>query len=165
MCFFSITTGFLRPVPRLGGAGLLLIASLTFAGNGSPVIRPRVSVHEITAHSALLRGANSFVVSLADHAQDRSFTFVNEDAAAEGRLVIAVSNELLALDSPKWSSVEGSIRFRHKRLFMVSLVGVEANYVKLTFLSGAPNAGASISGLLQEILTTEKASATAMLQP
>ena len=59
--------------------------------------------------------------------------FVNENAVAEGQLLIAVSNQPLVADSPFWSAVEGAIRFRHKRLFALSLVGVEAKYVRLTF--------------------------------
>jgi len=43
------------------------------------------------------------------------------------------------VDSPLWSAVEGAIRFRHKRLFAVSLVGVEAKYVRLTFQVEVPD--------------------------
>ena len=68
-----------------------------------------------------------------DPVEDRSFTFVNKNAVAEGQLLIAVSNPPLVADSPSWSAVEGAIRFRHKRFFALSLVGVEAKYVRLTF--------------------------------
>lgn len=46
---------------------------------------------------------------------------------------IAVSDHALAPNSPAWKAVAGSIPFRHKRRFALSLVGVEANYVRLTF--------------------------------
>ena len=82
---------------------------------------------------ALPRGATSFVIRLPGPAKDRSLYFVNQNAAAQGQLLIAVSNQPLVADSPFWSAVEGAIRFRHKRLFAVSLVGVEAKYVRLTF--------------------------------
>ena len=54
-------------------------------------------------------------------------------------MLIAVSNQPLVADSPLWSAVEGAIRFRHKRLFAVSLVGVEAKYVRLTFQVEVPD--------------------------
>ena len=82
---------------------------------------------------ALPRGATSFIIRLPGPVEDRSFTFVNENAVAKGQLLIAVSNQPLVADSPLWSAVEGAIRFRHKRFFALSLVGVEAKYVRLTF--------------------------------
>ena len=53
--------------------------------------------------------------------------------AAEGKLSIAISNERLAANNPRWSAVEGAVPFRHKRHFDLSLMGVEAKFVKLTF--------------------------------
>jgi hypothetical protein len=58
---------------------------------------------------------------------------VNENMSARGELRIAVSNDKLSPSSKKWIPVEGSIPFHCKRLFNLSLVGVEAKYVKLTF--------------------------------
>jgi len=46
---------------------------------------------------------------------------------------IAVSNYRLPADSPKWTEVSGKTPFTHKRLFNLSMVGVEARYVKLSF--------------------------------
>ena len=65
------------------------------------------------------------------------FTFVNENAAAEGELEIAVSNSALAADSPAWTAVDGAIPFVRKRLFNLSMIGVEARYVKLSFRVGS----------------------------
>jgi hypothetical protein len=82
---------------------------------------------------ALQRGITSFIMHLAAEDQGRCFTLENENMAAEGRLSIAVSNERLAANNPKWSVVAGAIAFRHKRFFDLSLIGVEAEFVKLTF--------------------------------
>ena len=46
---------------------------------------------------------------------------------------IAVSNSRLPANSPKWIEVSGKTAFRHKRRFNLSMVGVEARYVKLSF--------------------------------
>jgi hypothetical protein len=88
---------------------------------------------------ALPRGVTSFIIHLSAPEQQRCFTLVNENTAAKGNLSIAVSKEHLPADSPRWSTVNGSIRFRHKRLFTISLVGIEANYVKLTFQVESPD--------------------------
>lgn len=88
---------------------------------------------------ALPSGVTSFIIHLSALAQQRYFTLVNENTTAAGRLSIAVSKERLPAGSPKWSTVGRSIRFRHKRLFSVSLVGIEANYVKLTFKVERPD--------------------------
>jgi len=182
MNFSSITIALLQCARRFGAAGLFLLASVAFAGNDSPTLGHSVSINRLKTSYALPRGASSFIIQLTDAAQERRFTFVNENAAAEGQLSIAVSNHSLAADSPKWSTVKGAIRFRHKRLFMVSLVGVEANYVRLTFRVEVPGgngsndfsrdhprrkdpAALSASPLLREILTAEQPSTTAMLRP
>jgi hypothetical protein len=61
------------------------------------------------------------------------FTFLNENGAARGELKIAVSNYQLAATSPKWTEVDGGVPITDKRVFNVSMVGVEARYVRLSF--------------------------------
>ena len=58
---------------------------------------------------------------------------INENLAARGELRIAISNEKLSADSDKWTPVDGAVSFKRKRLFNVSLLGVEAKYIRLTF--------------------------------
>jgi hypothetical protein len=140
--FSSIAIASLQRARRFGAAGLFLLGSVALAGNDSSMLARSFSINGMKTGYALSRGATSFIIRLAGRAQDRSFTFVNENAAAEGRLLIAVSNQPLAVDSPMWSAVEGAIRFRHKRLFTLSLVGVEANYVRLTFQVDVPEGNA-----------------------
>src|SRR6266446_2029203 len=139
MGFSSITAALPRRAARFGFAGLFLVASVALAGNDFPIQSGSVRINGMKRSYALPRGATLFIIRLTGPAQNRSFTFVNENAAAEGELLIAVSSQSLMADSPKWSTVEGAIRFRHKRLFRVSLVGIEANYVRLIFRVEAPN--------------------------
>jgi len=82
---------------------------------------------------ALPRGVTFFIIRLDAPGQRRCFTLVNENREAKGKLSIAISNERLAVDNPRWSMVEGAVPFRHKRRFALSLIGIEAKFVKLTF--------------------------------
>lgn len=86
-----------------------------------------------TLRCALQEGRTTFVIRLPGSLQRDRFTFVNENAAAAGKLKISVSNDQLPADSPKWVEVDGDITFKQKRLFNVSTVGVEARYLKLSF--------------------------------
>jgi hypothetical protein len=133
MRFSSVAIASLQRARRSGVAGLFLLGLVALAGSDSPVLGRSLSINGMTTSYALPLGATSFIIRLAGPGQDRSFTFVNENASAEGQLLIAVSNQPLVANSPLWSAVEGAIRFRHKRLFTLSLVGVEAKYVRLTF--------------------------------
>jgi hypothetical protein len=81
----------------------------------------------------LQEGETTFIITLPRASLLDRFTFLNENAAAEGQMKIAVSNYRLPADSAKWTDVNGSVPFTHKRLFNLSLVGVEARYVKLSF--------------------------------
>lgn len=86
-----------------------------------------------TISCPLQGGETTFVIALPKTALLDRFTFVNENAAAQGELKIAVSNYRLPASSPKWTEVEGVIPFARKRLFNLSLLGIEAKYVKLSF--------------------------------
>lgn len=78
-------------------------------------------------------GDTTFVIALPKVASIDRFTFVNENAAAHGELKIAVSNYRLPANSSKWTEVEGVIPFARKRLFNLSMLGVEAKYVRFSF--------------------------------
>src|SRR3984893_3689058 len=86
-----------------------------------------------TISCPLQGGETTFVIALPKAALLDRFTFVNENAAARGELKIAVSNYRLPASSSKWTEVEGVIPFARKRLFNLSLLGIEAKYVKLSF--------------------------------
>ena len=86
-----------------------------------------------TVSSPLPEGDTTFIIFLARSSTLDRFTFINENKPARGELRIAVANEKLAADSDKWRSVDGAVSFKRKRLFNVSMLGVEAKYVRLTF--------------------------------
>lgn len=86
-----------------------------------------------TVTCLLQEGETNFVIELPQTALLDRFTFLNENAAARGELRIAVSNHRLSTNSPEWTEVEGIVPFAHKRLFGVSLLGIEAKFVRLSF--------------------------------
>ena len=86
-----------------------------------------------TVTCLLQEGETSFVIELPSTAVLDRFTFLNENAAARGELKIAVSNQRLPANSSDWREVEGIVPFAHKRLFGVSLLGIEARFVRLSF--------------------------------
>ncbi len=86
-----------------------------------------------TLSCPLREGETTFIITFPKTSLLDRFTFLNENAAAEGEMKIAVSNYRLAPESPKWTEVNGSVAFSRKRLFNLSMVGVEARYVKLSF--------------------------------
>ena len=86
-----------------------------------------------TVSCPLQEGETNFVIALPKTSLLDRFTFLNENAAARGELRIAVSNYRLPAKSPKWTPVEGTIPFSQKRHFDLSLLGVEAKFVKLSF--------------------------------
>jgi hypothetical protein len=86
-----------------------------------------------TLSCPLQEGDTTFIISFPKTSLLDRFTFVNENAAAQGEMRIAVSNYRLAADSPKWTDVSGKTEFSSKRHFNLSMVGVEARYVKLSF--------------------------------
>ncbi len=86
-----------------------------------------------TLSCPLQEGETTFIISFPKTSLLDRFTFVNENAAVQGEMRIAVSNYRLPADSPKWTDVSGKTEFTSKRLFNLSMVGVEARYVKLSF--------------------------------
>ena len=86
-----------------------------------------------TVTCLLQEGRTDFVVELPKAATLDRLTFVNENSRARGELKIAVSDERLKADSKSWVEVEGIVPFSHKRLFGVSLIGIEAKFVRLSF--------------------------------
>ncbi|MFN2477061.1 MAG: hypothetical protein ABR526_12070 [Chthoniobacterales bacterium] len=86
-----------------------------------------------TLSCPLQEGQTTFIITLPGTTVVDRFTFLNEAAAARGEFKIAVSNDMLAATSPKWTEVDGGIAITDKRLFSVSMVGIEARYVRLSF--------------------------------
>jgi hypothetical protein len=86
-----------------------------------------------TLSCPLQEGETTFIISFPQTSLLDRFTFVNENAEVQGEMRIAVSNYRLPVHSPKWTDVSGKTEFTSKRLFNLSMVGVEARYVKLSF--------------------------------
>jgi len=86
-----------------------------------------------TVRSPLPEGDTTFVIFIARSSTIDRFTFINEGRSARGQLRIAVANEKLSADSNKWTAVDGTVSFKSKRLFNVSMLGVDAKYVRLSF--------------------------------
>ena len=86
-----------------------------------------------TLSCPLQEGQTTFIITLPSTLLVDRFILLNENASARGELKIAVSNDQLPASSSKWVEVDGRIPFTNKRLFNVSIVGVEARYVKLSF--------------------------------
>lgn len=86
-----------------------------------------------TLSCPLQEGETTFIIAFPKTSLLDRFTFVNENAGVQGEMRIAVSNYRLPANSPKWTQVSGTTTFTSKRLFNLSMVGVEARYVKLSF--------------------------------
>src|SRR3954467_15495487 len=89
-----------------------------------------------TLNYPLPEGDTTFILTFPNTSLLDRFTFVNENAAAEGELQISVSNYRLSAHSSRWVEVSNSASFTGKRLFNISLLGAEARYVKLSFHVG-----------------------------
>src|SRR5437868_11513599 len=82
-----------------------------------------------TISCVLKEGETTFIIELPKNTPNDRFTFLNENAGACGELRIAVSDSALPADSPKWTQVDGIVPFAHKRLFKLSILGVETKFV------------------------------------
>jgi hypothetical protein len=86
-----------------------------------------------TISCVLKEGETTFIIELPKNTPPDRFVFLNENAAASGELRIAVSDSALSADSPKWTEVDGIVPFSHKRLFKLSMLGVDTKFVRLSF--------------------------------
>jgi hypothetical protein len=108
---------------------------LSPVSNASSIDRqaPASIIDDQTISCSLREGETTFLIALPKGAPHDRFTFVNENAAACGEFRIAVSNSPLPADSAKWVEVDGIVPFAHKRLFNLSMLGVETRFVRLSF--------------------------------
>ena len=90
-----------------------------------------------TISCVLKEGETTFIIELPKDTPHDRFTFLNENAGACGELRIAVSDSALSADSPKWTEVDGIVPFAHKRLFKLSILGVDTKFVRLSFKVGS----------------------------
>jgi hypothetical protein len=117
------------------------IECITPDGRTSTVANPGISapgapallMKDGTISCTLQEGETTFIIPISKAASLDRFTFVNRNTAACGEFHISVSDSRLPAGSPKWTPVDGIVPFAHKRLFNLSVLGVEARYVKLSF--------------------------------
>src|SRR5438067_13787083 len=108
-----------------------------------------------TISCVLRQGETTFIIELPINAPRDRFTFLNENAEACGELRIAVSDSPLPADSPKWTEVDGIVPFAHKRLFKLSILGVETKFVRLSFkVDGQRQESAHVSRPFQTSVLT-----------
>lgn len=115
---------------KCGLVWLFLLTSSAWAE--SEPANPNFVFDGTTIRCALVSGPNAFVFRTRDLTQQRRVRLVNANGVAQGEIFIAVSDRPLTENESGWKAVEGAIRFRNKRQFTLSLVGVQAEYVKLT---------------------------------
>jgi hypothetical protein len=129
-------------------------SSLT-AAHPAPHKPTAAFVDDETISCVLKEGETTFIIELPNNASRDRFTFLNENAAACGELRIAVSDSALPADSPKWTEVDGIVPFAHKRLFKLSMLGVETKFVRLSFkVDGERQDSAKISHPFQTSVLT-----------
>ncbi len=81
----------------------------------------------------LSEGDTTFIVALPRPRTLERLKFINNNIAAHGTLTIAVADEELPAKSERWKPVDGTVAFQNKRLFDLSIVGVDARFVRVTF--------------------------------
>lgn len=129
-------------------------SSLT-AAHPAPHKPTAAFVDNDTISCVLKEGETTFIIELPNNAPRDRFTFLNENAAACGELRIAVSDSPLPADSPKWTEVDGIVPFAHKRLFKLSMLGVETKFVRLSFkVDGQRQESAHVSRPFQTSVLT-----------
>jgi hypothetical protein len=106
----------------------------TFAGGSQNAADPSaLLLDDNTLSCALSVGDNVFVVTLPHISMLQRFSFINRNAAAEGEFEVAVSNYRLGSTDSAWAGVQKATTFSKERLINLSMPGVEARYVRLTF--------------------------------
>jgi hypothetical protein len=121
--------------------GDVQIECITPDGQKSTVANARIGAPEAPARlidngtitCTLREGETTFIIPLPEPASLDRFTLVNRNSAACGQFNISVSDCRLPAGSSKWTPVDGIVTFAHKRLFNLSVIGVKAKYVKLSF--------------------------------
>ena len=93
----------------------------------------------------LREGETTFVIALPRPGGIERLKFINENAAARGTLHLAVANESLPANSARWVAVDGDVAFQHKRRLDVSMLGVEAKFVRVTFAVEREGVGLSLA--------------------
>src|ERR1700731_1529018 len=92
----------------------------------------------------LRQGDNAFLVALQNISNLDRFIFINENPETAGTVQIFVSNYRLAPNDNHWLEADRKFDFSGRRFISLSLAGVEAKYVKISFAVKKPG---TIAGL------------------
>jgi hypothetical protein len=117
-------------IHRIGPSGGVAPVSITSETNQNPTA---LILDDNTLGCVLPPGDTTFVIELPKITLLDRLAFVNQDAAAEGEVELAVSNYRLDPVDSKWISVAARAPFSGKRLVNLKIVGVEAKYLRLSF--------------------------------
>jgi hypothetical protein len=117
-------------IDRILPGGRVVTVPIASDANDNPAA---LVLDDNTLSCPLPVGENTFIVSLPRISVLERFAFINQSAAGQGEFELAVSNYRLGSNDPKWKIVQASTRFGGQRLLSVSLPGVEAKYVRLSF--------------------------------
>jgi hypothetical protein len=107
---------------------LLLVNLQKVSGQGTAAL----TLADKPLHYSLPEGDSTLIIQVPKASLLDNFTFINEETV-RGALKIAVATSCLSANDPRWNAVSGDIAFAHKRLFNLSMVGVDAQFVKLSF--------------------------------
>ena len=118
-------------IPAVILTALLLLASPVHGLDMSNAVS--LTLRDGPLHYSLPEGETTLIVCVPNASFLERFWLINENTSVHGELKIAVAGSRLPANDPKWVLVSGNIAFAHKRVFNLSLVGVEAKYVKLSF--------------------------------
>ena len=86
-----------------------------------------------TLNCTLPQGENTFVLTLPRISLLDRFSFINEQAAVAGKVEISVSDYRLAPNDSRWQTTDGSFDFSGRRFVNLSLTGIEAKYIRISF--------------------------------
>ena len=117
-----------RFIIALAALVLLLLNPQKVSGQATALL----TLEDKPLRYSLPEGETTLIIQIPNAALLDHFTFINEDTV-RGALKIAVATSRLPATDPNWNVVSGDIAFAHKRHFNLSMVGVDARYVKLSF--------------------------------
>ncbi|MEY2539072.1 MAG: hypothetical protein QOG67_2812 [Verrucomicrobiota bacterium] len=111
-----------------GATGLINISSREQTASAESLL-----LDDQTLNCRLSRGDNTFVLTLPRISLLNRFSFINEQATASGSVEIFVSNYRLSPNDSRWQTTNQNVSFSGRRFVNVSLVGIEAKYIRILF--------------------------------
>lgn len=117
-------------IDRILPEGRVVTVPIASDANDNPAA---LVLDDNTLSCPLAVGENTFIVALPHISVLERFAFINQNGVGQGEFELAVSNYRVGSNDPKWATVQASTRFGGQRLLSISIPGVEAKYVRLSF--------------------------------